>query len=409
MKFLCEAVPACPGQFKSQREDFRVEELPLYPFSGQGDHTLVLIEKEGLSTFEAVRRLSRALDFNDRDVGVAGLKDAHGITRQWLSFEHMPPARFEGLDVAKVRVIQTTRHNNKLKRGHLAGNRFEVVLRDVAEADVPHAKASLALLQQRGVPNWYDTQRFGRGGNNAALGLAILRGDYEAYFRAMLGNAAAETHGPLKEARKAYDDGNLDQALALWPRHDNVERGALKAVKDFGPTDKALRRVPQKIKLLQVSSVQSLLFNRVLERRFGDLDKVWDGDICEKENGACFLVADPAVEQPRVETFEISPTGPIFGFKMMQPSGRTAELEREVLHAEGLTETSFEVGKGLSQKGDRRALRFRIRDAALSYAADERALTLRFDLPKGCYATIVLREITRQGESLTLPAHGAAE
>jgi tRNA pseudouridine13 synthase len=403
MKFATAAIPACPGAIKSVNEDFRVFEVPLYEFSGSGDHTLVHIEKSGISTFEALRRMSRELKFSERDVGFAGLKDARGITRQWLSFEHTNPEHFLALNIPKIQVLEVTRHSNKLKRGHLSANRFEVTLRDVDAANVPHAEAALKLLASRGVPNWYDTQRFGRRGDNADAGLAILRGDMDAYFRVLLGSSGAETDAAARAAREAYDKGKLEEALQLWPRQVNQERAALNAVMRYGPTWNALKKLPQKLKLLQVASVQSLLFNRALDARFDSYASIWDGDICRLPNGADFLVENATAEAHRAESFEISPTGPIFGHKMRMPSGREAELEAAVQQAAGLTPQMWDVGRGLSQKGDRRPYRFIATDVGLDYDTPARALNLRFTLPKGCYATVLLKEITKSGEDLAFP------
>jgi tRNA pseudouridine13 synthase len=398
MKYATDDIPPCPGVFKQQHEDFRVAELPLYPFSGSGDHTLVHIRKRGLTTFEAIRRLCRVLDFKERDVGYAGLKDRQGVTSQWLSFEHVPPERLEGLSIPGVEILEVTRHGNKLKRGHLLANRFEITLREVEAANVPHARATLERLQARGVPNWYDDQRFGMRGDNAECGLAILRHDYPAYFDTLLGGPDRERDAATKAAREAYEAEGAAAALELWPRRANLERTALKALKDFGPTEKALRRLPRKLKQLQVSAVQSLLFNRVLERRFDSFDRVLDGDLCRLDNGADFLVTDAAAEQPRADAFEISPTGPVFGYKMQPPAGEVLALEQAVLAEAGLTAESFDAGGGLSQKGDRRPLRFRLEAPELGY--EEGSLRLAFTLPKGCYATVVLKEVVKTGNPI---------
>ncbi|MBE7492059.1 MAG: tRNA pseudouridine(13) synthase TruD [Planctomycetes bacterium] len=394
MRYASAPVPPCAGTIKSVHEDFVVEEIPAYPFSGAGDHTLARVEKTGITTFEAVRRLCKAIGFAERDVGCAGLKDARAVTRQWLSFEHIEPGRLAGLALPGVRVLEVTRHGNKLKRGHLRGNRFAITLRDVAESDVTHARSTLELLARRGVPNWYDDQRFGHHGTNDALGLALVRRDWAGFFHTLLGRPETEPHAPTRAARQAFAEGNLASALGLWPRNQNLERGALKALGDYGTGEKAIRRLPQKQKQLYVSALQSRLFNRCLERRFDEYDRVWQGDLCQKENGACFAVSDPAAEQPRADALEISPTGPIFGFRMQQPAGRALELEQAVLAEAGLTLEAFDMGGGLSQRGDRRPLRFPLREAELGYA--DGSLKLAFVLPKGCYATVVLKEITKQ-------------
>ncbi len=398
MLFASADIPPCRGTIKAANEDFRVSEVPLYPFSGRGDHTLVHVEKAGISTFEAIRRICQAIGFAEKDVGYAGLKDARGVTRQWMSFEHVAPETLQSLTLPKISIVEVTKHENKLKRGHLLANTFDVTLRDVDEQDVPHATATLQRLAKRGVPNWYDTQRFGRRGDNARCGLAILRADWPAYFDTLLGEPETERDADVREARAAYIERGAEAALELWPRRGNQERSALKALVEFGPTEKALRRIPQKLKLFQVSAVQSLLFNRVLEARFAEYDRVWDGDICRKENGADFIVEDASAEQPRADRFEIAPTGPIFGHSMRGATGRMGDLEQKALAEESLTPQMFEVGRGLSQKGDRRPLRFGVSEVDSSYA--DGALNLRFTLPKGCYATVVLREITKQGEDL---------
>jgi tRNA pseudouridine13 synthase len=398
MLFASADIPPCRGTIKAANEDIRVSEEPLYPFSGRGDHTLVHVEKFGISTFEAIRRICQAIGFAEKNVGYAGMKDARGITRQWMSFEHHPPDDFLALSLPKIGIVEVTRHENKLKRGHLLANSFDITLRDVAETDVPHAAATLDVLMKRGVPNWYDTQRFGRRGDNARCGLAILRADWAGYFNTLLGEPETERDADVREARNAFVESGPEAALQLWPRRGNQERSALKALVEFGPTDKALRRIPQKLKLFQVSAVQSLLFNRVLEARFADYHRVWDGDICRKDNGADFIVEDATAEQPRADSFEISPTGPIFGHSMRGASGRMGELEQQTLAGESLAPETFDVGRGLSQKGDRRPLRFAVSEVDSGFA--DGALNLRFTLPKGCYATVVLREITKQGEDL---------
>ena len=395
MRFASENIPPCRGLVKSAPEDFLVDEIPAYDFSGSGDHTLVQVEKTGISTFEAQRRICREIRFSERNVGYAGLKDSRGITRQWFSFEHVEPARFEALQIPRLRITRVTRHGNKLKRGHLSGNRFEITLREVAAENVPHALAALAVLQKRGVPNWYDAQRFGRAGDNDVLGLALVRRDWPGFFEALLGGPDAPAHAPTRAARKAFADSRHAEALELWPLGDNLERGALKALLEYGPTDRAVKRLPQRMKQLYVSSLQSRLFNSCLEGRFAEFDRVWEGDLCEKENGSCFPVTDAAAEQPRADALEISPTGPVFGHKMQQPSGRESDLEQSVLAQAGLKSPDFEVGGGLSQKGDRRAYRFALRDVAAGYDSGARALKLAFTLPKGCYATVVLKEITK--------------
>ncbi len=393
MTYASRDIPPCSGTLKRTPEDFCVDEIPLYEFADDGDHTLVRIRKTGISTFECVRRISKVLEYDQRNVGYAGMKDAHSVATQWLSFEHVAPERFDGLDIPKVDVIEVTRHRNKLKRGHLTGNRFEIRLRDVNPDDVPHARATLELLARRGVPNWFDTQRFGQRGDNARLGRALLDRDIERYFAIMLGATENEPDGETLAARRAYSAGDIDKALTLWPSRMNQERTILKSVVQHGATEKALRRVSKKLKRLHLSALQSALFNRVLAARLDTYDRVLAGEMCMIGNGAVFVSDDPASDQPRCDAFEISPTGPMFGAKMATPKGDALDVEIGVLKEAGLIDADWKLGGGLSQNGARRPLRFALTDSEC--VPEEGALCLKFTLPAGCFATVVVREITK--------------
>src|SRR5262249_17897308 len=120
-RLLREFVPA-PGVIKQDYDDFVVQETPLYPFSGEGTHTNFLVEKGGLSAMQAVHDLARALGVRRFEIGYAGLKDARGVTRQWMSVEHVEAERVRAVEIPRIRVLETTRHTNKLRIGHLRGN-----------------------------------------------------------------------------------------------------------------------------------------------------------------------------------------------------------------------------------------------------------------------------------------------
>jgi tRNA pseudouridine13 synthase len=151
--------------------------------------------------------------------------------------------------------------------------------------------------------------------------------------------------------------------------------------------------VPKRLKVFLLSAYQSALFNQVLDVRLETLDRVFEGDVAVKHPGrSVFRVEDEAVEQPRAARFEISPTGPLYGYKMMEAEGRQGELEAEVLAREGMSLEAFRVGGGIKARGARRSLRFPVHEPELWY---EEGVMLRFWLPKGCYATTLLAEIMK--------------
>jgi len=161
-RYLTDGLPGIGGTIKERVEDFQVEELPLYPPSGKGDHTFVGISKAGISTFHAIRAIAQALGVPPNRIGYAGLKDAQATTCQVLSVHGVPPEAVTALGLSNIDVVWAERHNRKLKIGHLRGNRFTIRVRGVDRSALVSCQAILEVMAQRGVPNHYGSQRFGR-------------------------------------------------------------------------------------------------------------------------------------------------------------------------------------------------------------------------------------------------------
>jgi tRNA pseudouridine13 synthase len=325
-------------RFVSTPETFFVEELPAYLPIGEGPHTFIWIEKRGLTTLEAVARIARSLGVADRDVGYAGMKDRNATTRQWLSLPEIDPARAAAVEIDGLRVLEARCHRNKLRVGHLRGNRFEVVLQDVAEADSVTLGAQFQALATQGLPNRYGHQRFGSTGDNLQVGLEVLRGT----------------------------------------RHERDVR----------------RR-----KLL-LSAVQSAVFNRVLDLRAssGGLASVRLGDVLQKTTtGGSFVCQDPALDQARVDAGELIPTAPLPGSRTMEPPEGTPAraLEDQALVDLGLGPTELaQVGRALP--GTRRPVvtPVTLGDPPLQVGSDgPNTVRLFFSLPAGSYATVLLEAL----------------
>lgn len=409
LPFLTQDLPGVGGIIKTRPEDFFVEEIPLYEPSGSGTHVHAQIEKRGLGTREALDRIARALGILRRDIGSAGLKDAHAVARQWISIEHIPPERLEQLALAEVRVLQTTRHTNKLKPGHLRGNRFVVRLRQLAlapEEAVGAAEKVLSILPRRGVPNYYGPQRFGNHRNNHLLGRALARNDADAFMDEFLGrpNEQADSAAVL-QARSLYEEGRYEEALQHWPGQFADHRRALRAIiAGKGKKKRGLFTVDKHLQGLFISAYQSDIFNRVLAARMPQIDRVLLGDMAYKhDNGACFRVEQPETEQPRCERFEISPTGPLLGQRMTRLTGPAGDIENPILEAEGLSESESGHMKRLGARGGRRPLRFQPQNAGVAAGQDDLGayLELRFELDAGCYATTLISEITKDRSAET--------
>jgi tRNA pseudouridine13 synthase len=391
------------GVVKARPEDFFVEELPLYQPSGSGTHVYIQIEKKGIGTREALDRLAKVLNVPRREIGLAGLKDAQAVARQWISIEHVAPEQVQQVALREVRVLQTTRHTNKLKPGHLAGNRFVVRLRKLA-LPLPQAAETaqevLSILSRRGVPNYFGAQRFGNHQDNHLLGKAVAQNDVDAFADLLLGHPNEQLDSPpVFQARNLYEQGRYEEAAKLWPGQFFDQRRSLRILAGArGNKKRVYYTIDKHLKGLFISAYQSYLFNRVLAARMPNIDKLLLGDMAYLHvNGACFRVEQPEVEQPRCDRLEISPTGPLLGGRTTKLTGPAGETENPILDGENLNDQDFRQMKHLGARGGRRPLRFQPRNASVTSGTDDLGpyLEFRFELDAGCYATTLLAEITK--------------
>jgi len=396
LPFLTEDYPGTGGRIKAEPEDFVVEEIPLYEPGGEGQHVYVGLEKRGLSTYQAISAIARRLGIPTREIGYAGLKDARAVTRQTISIDGVEPARVEALDLPGIKILWVDRHRNKLKMGHLAGNRFTIRVRDVDKETKAKAEAVLDELERRGIPNYFGEQRFGVRGNTHRLGWTMLRGDADAFAHEYPGGPETGDPPGVQVARAAFDAGDYRSALAKWPSSQRDERRMLEAtVRHGGDVQQGMRALDKKLRRLFVSAYQSYLFNRLLAGRMRALDRLEQGDVAFiHASGAAFLVQDPDIEQPRADRFEISPSGPLYGPKVLLAEGRPGQQERDMLKESGFSPDEFRL-PGIRLKGARRPYRIPLTEVQIGW---DNGLMLSFRLPPGSYATEVLREVMKPVE-----------
>lgn len=324
--------PVLSARIRVAPEDFVVEELPGFEPSGTGEHLLLTIEKRGLTTADALRRIARWAGVPERTLGHAGLKDRHAVTRQRVSV-HLPkrsapdPA---GLDDESLRVLSADWHARKLPRGALAGNRFVLTLREVA-GDRGAIAARLEAVRTRGVPNYFGEQRFGRLGDN------------------------------------------VQQALAMF----------------------AGKRVGRDLRALLLSAARSELFNRVLAERVrrGCWDRPLEGEVWMLDGRRSVFGPEPWSDAlaHRLASFDIHPTGPLWGRGPLRTRGEALRIEQEAVGAAD----ARALREGLEAAGleqERRALRVRPEALQWDWPAPD-VLRLEFALPPGAYATAVLAEL----------------
>jgi len=399
-----------PFVHSSCPEDFRVEELPEgEPGEGQDDwtHLWFEIEKRGLSTAQAVGRVARALGREPREVGYAGRKDALGITRQYLSLEHVDATAVQGLELKDLRVLATGRRSRKLRVGELAGNRFDLTLRELPPERHEDLERALSQLRAQGLPNFYGPQRFGADGATLRLGELLVRGEWGGYMRTFV----RALHGP-REVLEASPVARLLRALESDQRADWRAARSLAAdlpaplvplAKQMArrPLDMAslVRTLPRRTKALHVSALQSAVFNRVLRQRMlqpGGAGRVLPGDLLiDPWTGA----GEPAPEgdgaaeaQVQADLLRRVPSGPLPGPAALRTRGAVAEWERHASKQSGLDpETLASLPGALAPKGARRALLVGPRD--VTWETEGTRVRLRFTLPPGSYATVLLEEL----------------
>jgi tRNA pseudouridine13 synthase len=391
--YLTADLPGIGGSLKSVPEDFIVEEIPLYPPSGAGQHVFAVIEKRGISTYAAMRKISQALNVHQRELGCAGLKDAHAVTRQTISINLTTPEDVLALNLPNIKILAATRHHNKLKTGHLTGNRFVIRVRGVAPDTMAMAEKIVARLSEAGVPNFFGDQRFGNRGNTDQLGEALVREDLVKFVNEYLGQPHPAEPEHVRQARQLVDERRWDEALAAWPRALPDERRAVAAISNSdGQLNAAMQVVNPKMKSLFVSAFQAKLFNILLAERFETLGQLVDGDVAYIHGkGAAFLVEDAATEQPRADQFEISPSGPLFGMKTLLAKGEPGRRERALLAEHRLSPEDFKIA-GLKIRGARRPYRFELKQPKIWW---DDGLVVSFQLQAGAYATTVLAEIMK--------------
>lgn len=399
LPYLTGDFSAIPGKMRAHHEDFVVEEIPLYQPCGKGTHVYFGVRKAGMTTFKAIRAIAEGLGVLPRQVGYAGLKDSRAVTTQTMSLEHVGESRVRGLNIRDIEILWTHRHNNKLKIGHLAGNRFALRIRHCPKSQLGNVQAILDILKRRGVPNYFGPQRFGLKGDSWRIGSALIRRDWESALGAFLGCPAPQESGRVRMAREHYDNQDYEGSLRQWPHPFRDERIALKALlKTKGNHKRAAFGMDKTLKRLFLSAYQSYIFNIVLAERVGRIDQLETGDLAYlHHNGAVFMVTDVAAEQPRCDNFEISATGPLFGYRMSSCDGEPSRREAQILAGEALSLEDFRAPDAHKLKGGRRPLRFPLSELQLTdgHDASDYYIQLEFTLPAGCYATAVIREILK--------------
>lgn len=320
------------GIIRTHAEDFCVDEIPAFVADGHGEHVLLHIKKENTNTDWLAGQLARFVDVPKKDVSYAGLKDRNAVTTQWFSIRLAGKAEpdWSLFSQDNIQIIEHVRHQRKIRRGALKGNRFKLIIRDL-NGDLDKLEQRLQLISELGVPNYFAEQRFGR------------------------------------------DDANLQQAEAMFSG---------KRIKDRNKRS------------MYLSAARSFLFNLILSQRVqnNNWNQPIVGDAMQLSGSNSFFcteLIDNDIRQ-RMEQGDIHPTAVLWGKGTLATQHDAKQIEERII----LAHPEFEKGlikMGLEQS--RRALRLCVDSIEWQVNRDEKILELSFNLPAGSYATSVLREI----------------
>ncbi|MGE4618661.1 MAG: tRNA pseudouridine(13) synthase TruD [Planctomycetota bacterium] len=388
------------GVIRERWEDFKVTEIPLYSPCGAGEHLFITIEKSNRTTIQARDHIARVLGVRPDSVGFAGFKDKRAVTTQTFSVPQLSDAKVPEIDASWIRVLDLQRHKNKIRTGHLEGNRFEIRIRQVKQESLPDAKKIVEEAARHGMPNFYGPQRFGIHGDGARIGSCLLRRQVAEVVDLLL----SPRDGVEEEYRTHYAAGDLEQAMRHLAPGRSAESGLLSSLRTHpGNLRAAVRRIPGPLRKMYYSAYQAELFNWVLmerlERSPDAFRKPWPGDVCQLEGrrSRFHIPLDEAStlrEQERASEGEISPTGPIYGRKMSLPAGEAGKIESAVLLSEGLRPESWlSHVRGLKLDGTRRPLRILVGEPEVVWEESEQSFLLSFTLPAGAFATVLLDQV----------------
>jgi tRNA pseudouridine13 synthase len=352
-------LPPAGGLIGPKPEHFLVEEIPAYPLSGEGEHVFLWVEKRGITTPEVAKRIARAASARERDVGYAGLKDKNAVARQWFSLctKETNPGAWDLGEGAII--VKATRHQNKLRTGHLHGNCFTITLVGSTEGATARAEAIAEALTRNGLVNYFGPQRFGYAGRNLAQALEWLN-----------------TAGPKASAE---DDS---------AHHQETDRRV--EGKRRRPRKKPGGRFENK---MLPSVLQSEIFNRYASARVQMPDELLLGEVVRlNDSGKHFVVEELEKELPRFRAGDLHITGPMIGPKTLCGQHAALALEEKIESELGLTPEQLEL-LGREAPGARRDL-FLYPQALAIESGGDGELAISFSLPSGSYATQIIREFT---------------
>ncbi|GAA6931159.1 tRNA pseudouridine(13) synthase TruD [Helicobacter pylori] len=353
--------------FNPSARDFCVHEVPLYEFSNTGEHAVIQVRKSGLSTLEMLQIFSQILGVRIAELGYAGLKDKNALTTQFISFPKKYAPLLEknthNLQERNLKILSLNYHHNKIKLGHLKGNHFFMRFKKMTPLNAQKTEQVLEQIAQFGMPNYFGPQRFGKFNDNHQEGLKILQNQTKfahqklnafliSSYQSYLFNALLSKRLEISKIISAF---SLKENLEFFKQKNlNINPNTLKALKN-----------------------QSHPF------------KILEGDVmCHYPYGKFFDALELEKESERFLKKEAAPTGLLDGKKALYAKNLSLEIEKEFQHNL--------LNSHAKTLGSRRFFWVFVENITSQYVKEKAQFELGFYLPKGSYASALLKEIKHE-------------
>jgi tRNA pseudouridine13 synthase len=337
--------------FKQSKEDFVVTEIPLYEFSGEGEHLIIKLRKKDLTTWDALEIIAKAVGCRTRDIGYAGLKDKNAMTIQHISIHKQYEEKLKKFEHNQIKFLEMTYHNNKIKIGHLKGNNFFIRLKRVLTKDVIKLESVLGSIAKNGIANYFGFQRFGIDGDNYKKGEQIIAGTLK------------EKNKKLKQmylnAYQSYGFNKwLSRRIEISKLIDSFESKELESMLDIPLEElKQMKKQEHPFKIMKGELMSHYPFGKI------------------------FCADDLESEAEKFNLRDRVPTGFLSGKKAKKPEETALKFEEQIIET-----TNF-------LDGTRRFAWIFPSDINSEYKEEKNHFELSFTLPKGSYATEVIREL----------------
>ncbi len=407
MDYYITDSPGCSGVIRSSPHDFLVDEV-FEELSYEGGRYLVLeVEKTDWDTHHLIREMARKLRISQKRFGWAGTKDKRAVTVQRISIMNLDELELKRITLPGLKIKVLGRTNRSVGLGDLLGNRFRITIRDLAcpEPGATLARITEETMQQKGVPNYFGVQRFGETRPvTHKVGESLARGKIEEAVYVYLALPFSGEPERTREAReRLWVSRDIPSALKDFPEYLHHELAMLNYLAEHpGDYAHSFDVLSVNLKRLFVHAYQSYLFNKILSHRLDaklSLDRAVEGDVvCFAKEGLPDMDKQQAVTMENIEAVRrLAERGrafvtlPLIGFETKLAEGIQGEIERAVLNDENVSQGNFRVEENpeLGSRGTRRAALCPVKP---QIRVEGNIAELEFVLPKGSYATVVLRE-----------------